>query len=349
MKKVFLDANIVIAVGKPPYGPEFARVIDLVESERIKILTTDITEAEVMRNYVKRDFEEIKCICKPQFRKMIKDSVNTQVPTINEEELWNVLKKKYRRLVKERFRKMGAKLLRVREVETNKVFLEYFNERGLFADGSGKKHQFPDAFVFERLKDEASQNEPIIIVSKDRDFERPVNDQKYISLVKSLPGLFNELGLKLEDPEIEHFLGQKFDVLKKMVSDELSNWWLVGDIENSEITETEVTGVDFHDPIAFESAEKGGPILVVGRFNVLTIVNFTHPDENTSMYDSEEKRRIYFDTVQSQNEIELKIDVSLLIAVDDKGYPVEIKELEFRNDNFAYVELDPHGHYWYEF
>ena len=348
MKKVFLDANIVIAVGKPPYGPEFARVIDLVETEQIKILTTDLTMAEVKRNYVKRDFEEIKCICKSQFRKMVKDSVNTQVPTISEEELWNVLKKKYSRLVKERFGKMGAKSLRVSEVETNKVFLEYFNERGLFADGSGKKHQFPDAFVFERLKDEASQNEPIIIVSKDRDFERPVNDQKHISLVKSLPDLFNSLGLKLEDPEIDHFLEQNFDVLIRLVNNELSNWSLEGDIENSEITETEVTGIDFHDTIAFESAEKGGAILVVGRFFVLTNVDFTHPDESISMYDSDVRGHIYYETVHNQNEIELQIDVSLSIAVDDKGDPVEIEELEFRNDNFVYVELDTHEHYWYE-
>ena len=346
MKKVFLDANIVIAVGKPPYGPEFARVIDLVKTERIEILTTDLTMVEVMRHYVKRDFEEIKCICKSQFRKLVKDSVNTQVPTISEEELWNVLKKKYRRLVKKRFKKMGAKSLRVSEVNTNKVFLEYFNERGLFADGKGKKHQFPDAFVFERLKDEASKNEPIMIVSKDRDFEWPVNDQKHISFVKSLPDLFNSLGLKLEDPEIEDFLEQNFDVLIRLVKNELSNWSLEGDIEDSEITETEVTDVVFHDTIAFKSAAKGGAILVVGRFYVLTIVNFTHPDESTSMYDSDVRGHIYYDTVHNQNEIELKIDVSLSIAVDDKGDPVDIEELEFRNDNFAYVELDPYQHYW---
>ena len=346
MKKVFLDANIVIAVGKPPYGPEFARVIDLVKTERIEILTTDLTMAEVMRHYVKRDFEEIKCICKSQFRKMVKNSVNTQVPTISEDELRNVLKKKYRSLVKKRFKKMGAKSLKVSEVKTTKVFLEYFNERGLFADGKGKKYQFPDAFVFERLKDEASKNEPIIIVSKDRDFEQPVNDEKHIYLVKSLPDLFNSLGLKLEAPEIEEFLEQNFDVLIRLVKNELSNWSLEGDIEDSEITETEVTDVFIHDTIAFKSAEQGGPILVVGRFVVLTIVNFTHPHESTSMYDLEENFHMYFGTVYSQNEIELKIDVSLSIAVDDKGDPVDIEELEFRNDNFAYVELYPYEHYW---
>ena len=63
------------------------------------------------------------------------------------------------------FKEMDAKLLKVGGVKPNKVLSEYLNERGFFAKGSGKQHQFPDAFVFERLKEESSQNEPLIIVS----------------------------------------------------------------------------------------------------------------------------------------------------------------------------------------
>ena len=208
MKKVFLDANIVVSVGKPPHGPEFSRVIDLVETEQIRMLTTDLTMAEVTRYHTRRDFNEMKCICNPKLREMVEETINTKFPKITEEQLWEVLKKKYRHLVGNFFENMNANLLEISEVKTNNVFFDYLNEKGLFADGKGKKHQFPDAFVFERLKDEASQNEPIIIVSDDRDFEWPVNDQEHISLVKSLPALFNSLGLKLEAPEIEHFLAQ---------------------------------------------------------------------------------------------------------------------------------------------
>lgn len=337
MKKVFLDTNIVLSVGKPPYGPEFTRVINLVEAEQIKILTTDLTATEVARNYAKSDFEEIKSICKPKFRKLVKDSVNIEISTTSEAELWDVLKKKYGRLVKKRFKKMGAEWLRVSDVEMNKVFSEYFNERGFFTDGSGKKYQFPDAFVFERLKIEASKNEPIIIVSKDKDFERPVSNQKHISLVKSLPELFNELELKLEDPEIEHFLAQQSEWLRMLVDNELSNWWLVGDIEDSEIIGTEVIDVKIIDTIAFESAEDGGPILVVGRLLAQTFVDFTFPEMST------------FDIVNCQNEKKLAIDVSLSISVDDKGDPIGIVDLEFRNNNFVHIELNPYEDFWYEF
>lgn len=345
MKQVFLDANIVIELGTPPYGPLFARVIDLIATEQIKMLTTNLTGAEVTNHHTRRDFDEMKCICRPKFRKIVKGTINTEFPMITEKQLRKVLRKKYSGIVKDIFNQMNAKLLKVGEVNPNAVFSEYFNERGLFADGQGKKHQFPDAFILERLKDEASQTKPIIVVSKDKDFERPVNDQEHITLVKSLPCLFKKLGLKLEDPEIEDFLGQNFDVLTELVNDELSTCWLEGDIKYSEITETEVIDIDFQDIIAFESAE-GGPTLVVGKIYALTIVDFTYPGAGTIKYDSKGKHRKYFETVHSQSECELEIDVSLSIAVDDEGDPVKIEDLEFRNDDFTYIQLSPLGHYW---
>ena len=66
-------------------------------------------------------------------------------------------------------------------------------------------------------------------------------------------------------------------------------------------------------------------------------MDFTFPDEST------------FDIVHSQNEKNLEIDVSLSISVDDKGDPIGIVELEFRNNNFADIELNPYEGFWYEF
>ena len=121
----------------------------------------------------------------------------------------------------------------------------------------------------------------------------------------------------------------------------------MGDIEDSEITETEVTDVVIHDTIAFKSAEKGGGNTGCGT--VFCTDNCEFHTFRTRVRPCTIQRKnaaIYFDTVHSQNKIKLKIDVSLSIAVDDKGDPVEIEELEFRNDNFVCVELDPHEHYW---
>ena len=124
------------------------------------------------------------------------------------------------------------------------MFSDYTAGEGFFT-GKGKKNQFPDAFIFECLKPEASSEEPVIIVSEDRDFEEPVEDEDHISLVKSLPELFKTLGLQADKPEIEDFLECHEEELIKAVNDGLDPWSLiVTDVEDAEIEEIDVTEVE---------------------------------------------------------------------------------------------------------
>ena len=336
MKKVYLDANTVIASGKPPGSPELKRFTDLVKAGWVEVLTTDLTLVEIFMFHAKRDFEEIRKICNPKFRRIVDEATGVQIPDIDEKKLRSELNKKHKSLVVKMFEDMDAEIVGINDVKPVTVFADYKSERGFFANSGGKKHQFPDAFIFECLKKQASKKVQIIIVSKDKDFERPVENQEHISLVRSLPDLFDQLGLKLEDPEIEDFLEQHYELLIDMVADKLSNGWLEGDIEGSEITQIEVYKVEIKETIAFKSAKEWGSILVLGRLLVMTYVDFTFPDESG-----------IFSTIESQNEIDLKIDVSLSITVDDNGEPIEIEELEFRNDNFVNIELDPYGDDWF--
>jgi len=51
-----------------------------------------------------------------------------------------------------------------------------------------------DAFIFECLKHEASEMEPIVVVSDDGDFDTPSKDAINISVLKSIPELFCKAG-----------------------------------------------------------------------------------------------------------------------------------------------------------
>ncbi|WP_201151409.1 PIN domain-containing protein [Rhodovulum sulfidophilum] len=57
-----------------------------------------------------------------------------------------------------------------------------------------KKDQFPDAFIFECIKQVASAKSPVIIVSDDGDFDKLAGDEEHVSVIKSLPELFQHLG-----------------------------------------------------------------------------------------------------------------------------------------------------------
>ena len=69
-------------MGKRSDRSVFARVIDLIESEQIRMVTTDLTVAEVVRHHTRRDFDELKFICNPKLCNMVEETIDTEIPEI---------------------------------------------------------------------------------------------------------------------------------------------------------------------------------------------------------------------------------------------------------------------------
>lgn len=338
--KVFLDANIVIGAGKPPGGLEIARVVDLVDAGLISVLTTDLTITEVAKKHIQNDFDAIKAITQPHFRQIVEGATGIAFPSIKKPALREKLKTIYDKSTAEMFKTLEAKTLQIDDVKPSVVFDAYAAGEGFFA-GDGKKDQFPDAFAFECLKEEASETHPVIIVSNDGDFDGPVGSAENISLVKSLPELFKALGLEMDAPELDAFFTGHDDQLVALVDQELNSWGLQSDdVMDAEIDEITVNSVAIQKLTAFKSIEKGGSILVVGTITAEALISFTHPNWDEAMYDSEDKVLIPFEDVSGETDIALSVDVAMSIAVDD-GDPDEIEAIRFRNGDFQYVTLYP--------
>lgn len=342
--KVFLDANIVIGAGKPPGGPEIARVIDLVEAGLISVLTTDLTITEVAKKHAQNDFDAIKEITHPHFRQIVEGATGVVLPAIKRPALREKLKAIYDKSTAEMFKTLEAKALLIDDVKPSVVFDAYAASEGFFA-GDGKKDQFPDAFAFECLKAEASEEHPVVIVSNDGDFDGPVGSAENMTLVKSLPDLFKALGLEMDAPELDAFFAAHDDQLVELVDKELNSWGLESDdVMDAEIEEIKVNSVGIQKFTAFKSIEKGGSILVVGSIHVDALIVFTHPNWDEAMYDSEDKVLIPSENVSGEADIELSIDVAMSITIDE-GEPDEIEEIRFRNADFQYVTLYPPDFY----
>lgn len=144
---------------------------------------------------------------------------------------------------------------------------------------------------------------------------------------------------------MDDFLEDHKQELVEAVDSELSDWGLIGDVEDSEIEEAHVTDVEVKELTSFGSTEKEGSILVVGLFSVMANVSYTHPNWDEAMYDSEDKRLIPFEDVSGESELSFDVDVSMSVAVDEDGHPEEIEELRFRNSDFQYVVLHPYDPY----
>tara|TARA_R100001369_G_scaffold79169_1_gene109143 strand:- start:1275 stop:2330 length:1056 start_codon:yes stop_codon:yes gene_type:complete len=341
---VFLDANIVIRAGKPPGGPEIDRVGDLVDAGFVKFLTTDLTVTEVVKKHADNDYEVVKEIARPHFRKISEDVVGVKIEKISKTEIREKLRAIYHESVSKMFNRLKAHRLEIDAVKPTAVFASYADGTGFFS-GEGKKDQFPDAFIFECIKQVASAKLPVIIVSDDGDFDKPAEDEEFVLVIKSLPELFQHLGYEMEAPLVKEFLDGEADTLIQCVEQEVNNWGLVGDVEDSEIYGITVNDVVLENITAFKPVDEGDSILAVGKAKVNVTAEYSHPDWDTASYDSEDKVLIPWDEVDGETEIEISIDVSVSIAVDEAGNLKEIEALSFRNSDFQYVALHPFEHY----
>ena len=339
-KKVFIDANIFIKAGKPPGGPLIKRLKDLADAGFIDVLTTNLTCQEVAKKYTESDYDVIKEVGRPHFRRLIKDVLGTKLPDINKTELKYKLTEIKNQSTEAMLIELNCEWLDIDNVKPSIVFSDYAAGERFFTS-TGKKDQFPDAFIFECIKAEASREVPVIIVSEDGDFDKPVESEDHISLVKSLPDLFKTLGLQTDAPEVESFLTHHKDELIEAVDRELDNWGLVDEVEDGEITEMDVTDVEIIELISFGPTEKENPILVVGQLSVNVNVSYTHPNWNEAVYDSEDKCYILFDYIRGVTDISIEVDVSMSLMVDKDGTPNDINEMRFRSGEFQYIQLYP--------
>jgi hypothetical protein len=345
--KVFLDANVVIQGGRPPGGPLLARVADLSEAGLIAVLTTDLTKVEVAKKHAENDYEVIKEIGRPHFRGAAKRLLGIDLPEIPKADIKQKAFDASMSATQAMFQAFSAETLAIDAVPASAVLNAYSHGFGFFGP-EGKKDQFPDAFIFERLKLEASATSPVIIISNDGDFTKPAEAEEHISVLASIPALFEHLGLAVEAPDIEEFLGGGTGELMQLADAELNDWGLmIGDVEDAEVEEVSVTGIEMHNLTSFGKLEKGDDILVIGTASIKATVSYSHPDWDYASYDSEDKVLIPHDTVTGEAPIELEADVSMLIAVDEGGQPANVIEFRFRNDRFQWVDIDQHDPYAY--
>jgi hypothetical protein len=222
---VFLDANVIIRTGKPPGGPLFHRLADLVKAGFITVLTMDLTKDEIIKKHVENDYEVVKEFGRPHFRKLIEGLCSMPLPEIDKAELKSRLWKQHADGVAKMFEALKAKTLSIDDVKPSAVLDAYTHRTGLFT-GEGKKDQFPDAFILERVRAEASSSVPLILVADDKDFKVAVKDSDNLSVLKTIEDLFKMLGLQVEIPEIDDFLDEQKDEVIELFDAELKNWIL---------------------------------------------------------------------------------------------------------------------------
>lgn len=318
------------------------RVTDLVNAGLVKVVTTDLTKAEVAKKHANNDFEIIGGITRKRFRALVEEVIGFNLPTISSEELQSRLFEKYQKSTDAMFERLRAETLAIDGVKPSAVFESYGRKTGLFS-GEAKKAQFPDAFIWEVLKAIATKDDPLIIVADDADFDGVVRDHEHFTRLKSIPDLFAKLDLQIEAaPDVEAFLEDHKDDVVAVVDKEVDDRGLqVSDIEDAEIDGSTVSKVSFQDLTTFRAAGDSKDILVVGQLEMNVDVSYSHPDWDSATYDSEDKISIPHHHVAGEGNVDIEANFTMTLNVDKGGKPAKIAEFSFVGDDFLWVSLSP--------
>ena len=338
--QVFLDANVFIQKGRQfASDPLLVRLKALVSAKVISVVTTNLTLSEIAKHHCETDLAAMRPVTRKHVRRLIQEHMQTTVPEISADDLSDKIYEKYLKHVSSYHKSLGATLLDVDAIRPSRIMELYRKGYGIFSDGA-KKHQFPDAFIYECLKDKASARSPVAIVSNDPDFKAASADDEYIKAVDTLPKLFSELGLDTTGPDVEPFVEKSTSRLVELAQQEVDDWGIqVSDVQDAEVEECVVTDVQLDDLESFGSIEPDGSVLVVGTATVTGDMTYTAPNWSTASYDSEDKILIPWEEESGTRSLSFEIDVSISIK-QKNGKLSKIDGFSFVGSNGPEVELE---------
>ena len=272
---VFFDASSLITVGAPPGNAVFQRVADLVRYGFITVVTTDLTKTEMTRHHTDVAFSRLRPLLDSRSRRLAAKYLNIEIPEISEDDARNQIRRDIVEGVEKMFHTLQATTLDIDQVRPSVIFEHYDIKAGVFV-AQNKKNQFPDAFVFECLKAVASEDTPLLIVAGDPDFKEPVNRGDHLSLVDSISGLFDVLGLLVDepDPDLEPFLYHElldnadFLAYAEFQDDDLDGYRVAASCRD----------IQFDGINAFQQVDENAPLLISVDVTVELDVEMEHND-----------------------------------------------------------------------
>lgn len=297
---VFIDTN---AFEKKNYQfgqHSLGRLQELIEDKKIHLLITDVTKKEIDA-HLKRKSEEAACLIK----KIQKDAMflrNTPdldcygiFTKVTGDDVYAVVSEKFDDFVENGY----VETIDVSTVNPQVVFDAYFNNRPPFGKES-KKHEFPDAFALEAIKQVSlARGHSAYIVSDDGDMrsicEQEDNfihlenvddlidlivrsDKAYEEPVKFADEVFEQALVQIKAAALQALQEGEFNYEKAAPYDEIVNSI---EINSLNVKNKNLLNVDA------ECAE------YEVEFEVVVTANYLVSDYDRSPWDPEEKKYIF--------------------------------------------------------
>lgn len=206
---------------------------------------------------------------------------------------------------------------------SKEVFERYFSERPPFGS-AGKKHEFPDAFALESIRNISKKRAmPVYVVSSDKDMEAYCKEFPenliYLERIEELVGLVNRFAEDLAKPSelaVGAFLNIKSkvdDALKKIFEEAEYSCEDLSEIDY-EVSDVDVYSVDVESYNVISADVAEAEIELTVKLEVAAVYSVT--DYDNSPWDPEDKCYLYLDSYNIEKVHRETVQVYLFLTYE---------------------------------
>lgn len=337
------------------------RLQELIEQEKIHLLITDVTRREVESHLKKKSLSAVAKIKEVQREAMfLRNTPELDCygifSKIDGNEIYDLVHKKFLEFLDNR----SVETISISSVDPKLIFDAYFENLPPFHKES-KKHEFPDAFVLEAIKNiSLARGHSIYIVSTDGDMQSFCDKEPNFLHLRSVDDLINLIirsDKAYEEPI--RFADEVFELLKEEIKDLALNYLEDGEFiyEDADPYDEVINSVDIESlTITNKTIQTVNPEWAeyIVDFEVIVTADYRFSDYDRSPWDHEEKQYVFVLDNESVIRHKQIYTANLTLAYDDglkeKAYISELyfeqPYFELTNENsetLSFKELDVNG------
>ena len=219
---IFIDANVLFSMFSAKQSKQLDALDLLASARNARLLTTDITRIEVAKNLAEADCKLISPLGNHRFRERVKKMTKVSLPPFDMSTLYLEAYQRHKKAIEMETSGENWECLNIGGIQIIDIFSQYGEKRGLFSHRT-KKHQFADAIVFEQIKRKATTDAPVLIYSRDKDFDTPAQETENVGYANNFTDLLDLLEMHQDIPDVQGFIEENKAFIVRTVAEKFDH------------------------------------------------------------------------------------------------------------------------------
>jgi hypothetical protein len=349
VETVSLDTQVFVATGYGFNNKAFLSLMSHFASGRLRLVMTDITVREVHARIKQSVAEELvhqrSFVNKAGalFNSSIAE-VKTSLTKFHPDDVAKDLSKQFEHFLND----VKATIIETDDLTLGDVFDKYFKREPPFGDIESKRNEFPDAFAIKALAEWAEEHDlQMFVVSKDELLQQACVEHPQLLSKATISEVLDHVSS--DDEQLAEFVRTEALKREKEIGADVKKefedrYYYVEDEDgDADVHLKKLTLVDTPEIIEINNGEA----VLQLNFEAEYEAHLTYNDSSNAIYDSEEKRLVYFDKKHEHVEREQDLVVEVRVSyeqMDPASFEVMEVSLTEPADGFG-VETE-NSHDW---